>query len=335
MSTKMNSQTDVSLSFKELLDSYKKMEDIVGRIQEFTVQTTLLSFNSSIEAARAGNAGKGFAVIAKEIKKLSENSAKSNAESAEQLTVIREKVNEVFAVRMADIAYDTIDKIDRNLFERHCDIQAWATFDKVVAAVEKKEEAVTREANLLLKNLVEICEVYYDIFITDLNGVVVSSGVYPGIIGRNLSGKDWFKETMALKKPTVNDMYFFEFIGDYTVGYNCPIIGSDKQMLGILSSRFNWSFIYDIIDKARVSAQGDLLLVNNAGRVIGSKNRNDVFKRTVNDIPAAQRALAGEHYGYEITKDDDGAIQIIGYAHTRGYNAYKGKDWSVIAVERM
>ena len=52
-------------------------------------------------------------------------------------------------------------------------------------------------------------------------------------------------------------------------------------------------------------------------------------------MPAAKRAIKGETYGYAIDNHDNGTIDIIGLAHTRGYNAYPGKDWSVIAIEAL
>jgi hypothetical protein len=235
---------------------------------------------------------------------------------------------------MADIAFDTIDKIDRNLFERNCDVQAWATFDKVLEAVEEDDDAVRRQASALLKNLVDIYEVYYDVFIMDLGGVVLASGTYPKIVGQDMSGESWFQETVRTGCPTVIDMHYSEVIGGYTVGYNCPICDKGGTVKGVLSTRFNWSFIYDIIDSAKVSGSGQLLLINRDGFVIGSKNRDDVFKKSVSGMDEAKRAMQGETYGYS-TRSNDGSIDIIGFAHTRGYNAYKGKDWSVIAVETL
>ncbi len=327
--------TDMSVLLQELIASYDEMLGVVKNIQSITMQTEILSLNSSIEAARAGNAGRGFAVVAKEIKTLAVNSAESNKKSAELVDTIREKMNEVIAVRTADIAFDVIDKIDRNLFERNCDVQAWATFDKVIDFVESRDENVHRQTTQLLKNLVNIYEVYYDVFITDTTGTLIAAGVNQSLVGQNMRDKNWFQESMKTQKPSVTDMHYSDLVKGHTVGYNCPIIGRTGRLLGIISTRFNWDFIYDIVNQAKISARGEIAIVNKNGIVIASKNRSDVLSRDMSKIPAVRKAIQGEQYGYTLDQDRSGRLSIIGYAHTRGYNAYRGKDWSAIVIENI
>ena len=229
------------------------MLGIVKSIETFTRQTELLSLNSAIEAARAGNAGKGFKVISSEIKELALKSSESNKSSAELLGVIKTKVNEVFAARMADIAFDTIDKIDRNLFERNCDVQAWATFDKVLEAVAGDDSGDYREATALLKNLVRIYEVYYDVFIIDLSGVILASGSYLKNVGRDLSGESWFSQTVLTKQPTVIDMHYSELVNGYTVGYNCPICDKSGAVRGVLATHASTGLSFMISSTAQKS----------------------------------------------------------------------------------
>ncbi|GAB6179238.1 methyl-accepting chemotaxis protein [Desulfotomaculum defluvii] len=326
---------DASILIGELKSASNEMSQVIDSIREIADRTNLLSLNSAIEAARAGEAGRGFSVVASEIKKLASTSLSSTKESSKIIENIQNKANQVMAIRTADVAYDTIDKIDRNLFERNCDAQAWASFDKVKDCFLSTEPDRIAAANELLKKLIDIYEVYLDLYVLDKQGKIVAAGVRRELIGKDMVNKQWFQDARAADDISVSDLYYSKGLNNHTVAYTCPIRGESGEVLGYFSTRFNWNFIYDIIDSARIGQNGEIFIINKHGYVIASRSRKGILSDNLNHLAAVKCAIRGETYGYVFEKNRLGNYKIYGYAHTRGYNAYKGKDWSAIISESV
>ncbi|MCR9257125.1 MAG: methyl-accepting chemotaxis protein [Alphaproteobacteria bacterium] len=82
---------------QELSGSIEKIGEVVTLIQDIAEQTNLLALNATIEAARAGEAGKGFAVVASEVKSLANQSAKATDDIRGQIEAVQTAGSEAVA----------------------------------------------------------------------------------------------------------------------------------------------------------------------------------------------------------------------------------------------
>ncbi len=95
-----------------LSEAAAQIGDVVKLIQDIAEQTNLLALNATIEAARAGEAGKGFAVVASEVKNLANQTARATEEISNKIVTVQTVSTEaVSAIRNIGVTIDKMSEI--------------------------------------------------------------------------------------------------------------------------------------------------------------------------------------------------------------------------------
>ncbi|MDP2561886.1 methyl-accepting chemotaxis protein [Psychrobium sp. 1_MG-2023] len=147
LSSDIERATDV---IKQLEVDSQKISSMIDVIRAITDQTNLLALNAAIEAARAGEAGRGFAVVADEVRNLSVRTQESTLEIQEVVEKIVSGVNDSVLVMEQSSSNmhkttDAIEQSSRSLTEINNSIDSISDKNDhiAVAAQQQKEAAIT------------------------------------------------------------------------------------------------------------------------------------------------------------------------------------------------
>ncbi|GHE21098.1 methyl-accepting chemotaxis protein [Halomonas urumqiensis] len=116
--------------------SSRRVQDIIGTIEDIAFQTNLLALNASVEAARAGEHGRGFAVVADEVRKLA---AKSTDSSKEIRTIIEEITQNIAAG--AEQSGQTREEMEATMQSIQ---QVSAMMQEILNAVQEQESGISQ-----------------------------------------------------------------------------------------------------------------------------------------------------------------------------------------------
>lgn len=314
-------------------------EEKIGLIDGVMRQTGLLALNARLEAARAGTAGTAFSVVAQEMGAVAQEIRRIGSELRSSIATNigslesagAQMVFDFRGTRFTDLARSAVEIIDRNLYERSCDVRWWATDSAVVAALQEPSEASIAYATKRLATILRSYTVYLDLWVADRDGRVVATGrpeLYPHAIGLDVSGSEWFQQ--ANHTYSGDDFWVCDIDTNPTLGnaavatYSTAVRRGGEingERLGALGIFFDWApqaaAVLDGIGLAAEEREKSRLMILNAQhRVIAASDGKGLLSEI---YPLAANKEASGYY----RKDD----KLVAFAETPGYETYRGLGW--------
>ena len=337
-----------TLSIRDIIRNIEERVQKFAAVNEkIAAQTNLLALNATIEAARAGQAGKGFTVVASEVKNLAQQAA---ANSKELRTVVLQEIREQTAGlqtqfeekeygRLSEMALTLVQLIVRNLYERTADVRWWASDEALCRALSTQSAEDLAHAGQRLALINRFYSVYLNLVLVNLEGRVVSVSQpdrFPQMLGAQVGNQRWFRMALGLSS---GDQYYADEIYNDPLHQNrlvAPYVTAVREggqvngkPVGVLCVFFDWE------EQARVIVQNEpslseeewqrtrVMLLDGAGRTIAASDNRDL-------LAPAPINMNGQKKGYSV--DDKGVVTA--YARTIGYQEFDGLGWSSVIIQK-
>lgn len=152
----MDGMNQINETIHDLESKSVQIGEIVEVIDDIAEQTNLLALNAAIEAARAGEAGKGFAVVADEVRKLAERSSSATKEISHLVNIIQE--NTKLSVQSVQVGNEKTERAGATFEEIVKLVQESAAKSTEIAAASEQQSAQAEEVLHAVENIASVTQ---------------------------------------------------------------------------------------------------------------------------------------------------------------------------------
>lgn len=240
--------------------------------------------------------------------------------------------------RLADLALQTTDKLDRGMYERFREVQLMADRNEIgdpaVSPADKQK---------ILDRMQQTYRYYAWIGIANMDGRIVaaSNGV---LQGADISKRPWYPN--ALRGVHIDDVHEAKLLAKLLpadgsgepvrfVDVAFPFLNPDRSVGGVLAAHLSWSWArtieQSVISSSARSRHIDAMIVGSDGTVLlgppglqGTRLDQSNFKNAQNGEGKFSVQTWGDHKSY-----------LVGYSVSHGFDAFPGFGWTVLVRQDL
>ena len=261
-------------------------------------------------------------------------------------------------IRLQGLAYNAADKLDRNLFERYGDVQAFAVSKQATGFF-------VGEIVPWMNTMTKIYAPNYSLMVmADLKGNIAALNTVTGdgkplqsnlIFGQNVANQAWFQAAINGKiapgSSLVSDVHHEPLVAavygknaDLVMSFTSAVRGETDQVIGVWTNFFDWRVVKTILGDVEQGATDAghksvrLMIANNNSILLANAGNQGILEQNLSafaSIKGAEQSPTGYASGYSFLEPGLKATipAVEAWSREFGYSSYKGLGWVVGASQ--